>query len=503
MGQLVGAVRHPGAALSTYDVAVVGAGFGGLAVALRLAERGARVVVLETLRYPGGCASTFTRGGHRFESGATLFSGLGAGQLFARWIDAYGLDVVVDWIDPIAELRAPGLRLVVGRDREALVRQFEAVPGCPVDGLRRFLARQRRVADVLWTLLDDPSLLPPLDLTSLARHALRVPAYLPLLGVVGRSLGSLLRADGLRDFAPLVTYLNALCQITVQCAADDAEAPFALGTMDYWYRGTAHVRGGIGNLAWGLVAAIRARGGDVRLASRVRRLERDGDAWRVVTRHGTLAAGQVVANLLPQDVARLVDDPPASLATLAAALDDGWGACMQYLVVRPEAVRSPDAFHVQVVQDPSAPFVEGNHFFCSMSDASEGERRVTVSTHVPLRRLRGLPATERGAYLDGIQERIRTGLRTHVPEWRDAVVHELTASPRTFERFTGRAQGCVGGIPRRRGLGHYVGLFPPTIAPGLHLVGDTMFPGQSTLAAALGGLRTAERVALASRARLS
>ncbi len=489
--------------MQPYDVAVIGAGFGGLAAALRLAERGARVVVLETLRYPGGCASTFTRDGHRFESGATLFSGLGPGQLFARWIERYGLDVQVDWIDPIAELRAPGLRLVVGRDREALVRQFEALPGCPTDGLRRFLARQRRVADVLWTLLDDPDLLPPLDLRALARHALRTPSYLPLLGVVGRSLGSLLRADGLDGFAPLVTYLDALCQITVQCSAAEAEAPFALGTMDYWYRGTGHVRGGIGRLAWGLVEAIRSHGGDVRLASRVRRIERDGDGWRVVTRHGPVGAGQVVANLLPQNVGGLLGETPPALSRLGAPLADGWGACMLYLVVRADAVASPEAHHVQVVQDPSAPFVEGNHFFCSMSDASEGERRVTVSTHVPLARLRALAPERRGAYVAGIQQRVRDGLRRHVPEWSDAIVHELTASPRTFERFTGRAEGCVGGIPRRHGLGHYLAMWPPSVVPGLHLVGDTMFPGQSTLAAALGGCRTAERVALASRARLS
>ena len=48
------------------DVAVVGAGFGGLATALRLAELGANVVLCETLRYPGGCASTFSRSGYQF-----------------------------------------------------------------------------------------------------------------------------------------------------------------------------------------------------------------------------------------------------------------------------------------------------------------------------------------------------------------------------------------------------------------------------------------------------
>jgi phytoene dehydrogenase-like protein len=74
-----------------YDAIVIGAGFGGLGAALGLAERGARVCLLEALRYPGGCASTFTKvvrdaEGHaqtcRFDAGATVVSGLAPHQLF-------------------------------------------------------------------------------------------------------------------------------------------------------------------------------------------------------------------------------------------------------------------------------------------------------------------------------------------------------------------------------------------------------------------------------------
>ncbi|MFB6375931.1 MAG: FAD-dependent oxidoreductase, partial [Bradymonadaceae bacterium] len=77
------------------DVAVVGGGFGGLAAALELAEQGLEVVIFERLTYPGGCASTFERHGWRFESGATLFAGLGEDQLFGRWIAEYDLPVEV------------------------------------------------------------------------------------------------------------------------------------------------------------------------------------------------------------------------------------------------------------------------------------------------------------------------------------------------------------------------------------------------------------------------
>jgi phytoene dehydrogenase-like protein len=66
----------------------------------------------------------------------------------------------------------------------------------------------------------------------------------------------------------------------------------------------------------------------------------------------------------------------------------------------------------------------------------------------------------------------------------------LPGTPVTFARFTHRAWGWVGGFPQ-------VNLFQswgPRLAEGLWLVGDSIFPGQSTAAAALGGLRVAGEV---------
>ena len=95
------------------DAVVIGAGFGGLATALRLAELGAKVVLCETLRYPGGCASTFTRNGYQFEAGATLFSGLGEGQLFSKWNDHWDLGLRFELLNPLVELRTKHWSLAV------------------------------------------------------------------------------------------------------------------------------------------------------------------------------------------------------------------------------------------------------------------------------------------------------------------------------------------------------------------------------------------------------
>lgn len=488
-----------------YDAVVVGSGFGGLATALELTRRGARVALCEALNYPGGCASTFRRHGYAFEAGATLFSGLGEEQLFGRWRRQLGLDVTVDWLDPMVELRTPGMRLEVYRDRQRLLQQLCAFPEAPADALRDFFTLQQQVAQALWPLFDDPTLLPPLDVRALLRHASRVMRYTPLVRWMGRPLGAVLERLGLLRFMPLRTYLDALCQITVQCAAAEAEAPFALAAMDYYWRGTGHVRGGIGRLASALAGAVTAGGGEVLYANRVKSLEPVPGGWKVSARRGELLARHVVANVLPQGLMRLLGLPPerlpARLRELAGRVAEGWGAVMLYLVVRAPGDASPSAHHLELVQNEQAAFVEGNHLFASLSGEADtgrappGHRTLTVSTHVPLRSLAGRPEEEQARIVSTIQERMRQGLRRLAPEWMENLQHEMTASPRTFERFTQREGGAVGGVPRRAGLYHYRTLGPRPVMDGLWLVGDSVFPGQSTLATALGGVRTAASIA--------
>jgi phytoene dehydrogenase-like protein len=322
---------------------------------------------------------------------------------------------------------------------------------------------------------------------------------------MGRPLGTVLERLGLLHFTPLRTYLDALCQITVQCGALEAETPFALGAMDYYWRGTGHVRGGIGRLAGALAGAITSSGGEVQYANRVKALAPVPGGWRVSTRRGELLARHVVANVLPQGLARLLGLPlgqaPSHLRELAGRLEEGWGAVMLYLVVRAPQGASPSAHHLELVQDEQAPFIEGNHLFASLSGEADtgrappGYRTLTVSTHVPLRSLRGRGEQEQARLVSTIQERMRQGLKQLAPEWMEDVRHEMTASPRTFERFTQREAGAVGGVPRRAGLSHYRLLGPRPVQDGLWLVGDSVFPGQSTLATALGGVRTAACIA--------
>lgn len=436
---------------SAFDVVVVGAGFGGLGAALTLGELGLRVCLCETLKYPGGCASTFSKAGFRFDAGATLLSGLGQNQVFGRWLARYAPSSRVDWTENVIELRSAPLDLRIGRSRERLVEALAALPGAPERGIRQFFAAQKRAADALWPLLDDPTLLPPFTLATLLRHASRLGEYARVLPWMGRPLLSAMKACGVADFAPLRLYVDALCQITVQCSAAEAEAPIAFSAMDYVFRGTAHVHGGVGAMAEALLAGARRVGVDVRMTNRVGRLRHDPrGGWLVSARGGEIRARAVVANLLPSALERLIGHAslPEAARARQAAVDGAWGAAMLYAVAKAPLGVSPSAHHLQLVDDERASLCEGNHVFVSMSSADEterappGQRTITASTHVSLAALRSAPgAEESGRYMGEVQARMRRTLEKRAPEWAGAIECSWTASPRTFERFVGRPSG--------------------------------------------------------------
>ncbi len=87
-------------------------------------------------------------------------------------------------------------------------------------------------------------------------------------------------------------------------------------------------------------------------------------------------------------------------------------------------------------------------------------------------------------------QRVLDAAEAVLPGLRGAAKLILPGTPVSFQRFTHRSRGWVGGFPqtslfRARG---------PRIGRNLWLVGDSIFPGQSVLATALGGMRVAEAV---------
>ena len=278
--------------------------------------------------------------------------------------------------------------------------------------------------------------------------------------------------------------MDATCQITVQASASEAEAPYGMAACSFLFRGVATVKGGIGRFATELVNAIERCGGEIRFSNAIYRTTRNDDGtWCVQGRGQPITADNVVLNALPSGASKLLGRPV--LPELQSRLEAGWGAVMLYLTIRDRDDFPEGSSHHQVYSDPTQDPIEGNAALITLGERQEGAegpvRTATVSTHFRMDR----DETETPEVVAQVQQRLRDVVSATFPAWE--VMHEMPASPRTFQRFTQRTGGLVGGVPRRVGLKQYLEPLRRPIDTGLYLVGDSVFLGQSTLAAAVGG----------------
>ena len=119
-GQSPAPVASPTSAVSdgpaVWDVAVVGAGLGGLAVAALLARRGRAVVLVEQASEAGGLCRPLRREESAFDPGLELLLGFADGGPGRRLLARLGLEVPLGVADPGVQIALPRHRLSLPAD---------------------------------------------------------------------------------------------------------------------------------------------------------------------------------------------------------------------------------------------------------------------------------------------------------------------------------------------------------------------------------------------------
>jgi C-3',4' desaturase CrtD len=485
----------------TRRIVVVGAGIGGLSAAALLAKSGLEVTVLEAHVYAGGCAGTFFHGGYRFDAGATLAAGFEPGGGMTRLGERLGIEWPVEAADVAMRVHLPGGQTVTRwTDEAAWQAEREAALGAQGEPFWRW---QEETAAALWDVALRGVPWPPQSLHDAAalggagaRLGLAAPLRLPQFG-----------ADALRTVAAhlksaspaLRHYVDGQLLIAAQATSPTANALYGAAALDMPRRGVAHVRGGIGQIAARLVEAVRQFGGQVHFRQRVTSVERRSDGVFIIRtqRKGEFVADEVLFNLPPWDAGRLMAGDAPDRLRRAGRPADGWGAFMVYVGLDGGGIPADTPLHNQVLL--REPFGEGNSVFLSLSlpddtqRAPAGQRALTISTHTELLPWWDLFERDREAYearkLE-YTERVLAAARVALPGLRAAANLILPGTPVTFQRYTGRSLGWVGGFPQTS----LFRAWGPRVADGVWLVGDSIFPGQSILATALGGARAASAV---------
>jgi phytoene dehydrogenase-like protein len=156
-----------------------------------------------------------------------------------------------------------------------------------------------------------------------------------------------------------------------------------------------------------------------------------------------------------------------------------------------------NTLHHQVIV--TEPLGEGNSIFLSLSPkwdenrAPSGQRALTISTHTRLDAWWQLYAQDREAYENRkttYTERILDAAAVALPGIREAAKLVMPGTPVTFQRFTHREYGWVGGFPQT----NLFRVWGPRLSKNIWMVGDSIFPGQSVPAVTMGGLRVANAI---------
>ena len=272
-------------------VVVVGAGIGGLSVAIRLAARGWRVSVYDKQREPGGRMSTVSTGGYRWDCGPTLIMMpevlrdlfAAAGRRLEDYLD-------LRRVDPYYRVRfEEGAHLDLTGDLPRLVANVEAIEPGAGERVLRFLGhaewlygRTRR--SIIERVFDGPGdVLRPGVLWSMLRAQPRASVW-SLVCAHFRS--EFLR----RAFSFQTLYLGTRPERT---PAPYVMIPFVEAAFGVWYP-----MGGIHQIARALARLAGELGVEIHLGASVERVATRGDRVVGVALEGGAhdAADVVVTN---------------------------------------------------------------------------------------------------------------------------------------------------------------------------------------------------------------
>ncbi len=249
------------------SVAVVGSGFGGLAVAIRLQAAGARTTIYEARDKPGGRAYVYRDNGFVFDAGPTVITDpsclAAVFEAAGRRMDQY---VSMTPIDPFYHLRwEDGFTFDYTNDRERLLGQIRAKSPDDVDGYLKFLDYSNAVLEEGYCKLGHVPFLNFWSMIRVAPNLVRLGCQRSVYSVVAKYI---------RD--PHLRQAFSFHSLLVGGNPFSTSSIYALihGLEHRW--GVYFPKGGTGALIQSLVDLFTEIGGEIRLDTPVDAIETEG-----------------------------------------------------------------------------------------------------------------------------------------------------------------------------------------------------------------------------------
>ncbi|MDT8898065.1 phytoene desaturase [Thermanaerothrix sp. 4228-RoL] len=272
------------------SVIVIGSGFGGLAVAIRLAARGFRVTILEKRDKPGGRAYVYELDGFKFDGGPTVIT---APFLFDELFELAGRKredyVTFVPVNPFYRIFDPeGRAFDYNNQNDFIYANIERWNPADKEGYRRFLESTQPIFQKGFLELADKPFTHLTDMLKVAPDLVRLRSYLSVYQYVSRFIQN----DFLRQvfsFHPLLIGGNPF----------DSSSIYAM--IHYLERewGVYFALGGTGALVTALVRLFEELGGTLVLNAEVDQIlvdERRRQVRGVRLKDGTILPADIVVS---------------------------------------------------------------------------------------------------------------------------------------------------------------------------------------------------------------
>jgi phytoene desaturase len=264
---------------------VIGAGFGGLAAAVRLGARGFRVTIVDRLDQPGGRARVFRENGFTFDAGPTVVT---APFLFDELWRLAGRrredDVELREVTPFYRIRFDdGQTFDYTGDAEAMRREIARFSPEDADAYERFFAKSRDIFRIGFEELGHVPFSRASDMARIVPAMARLGSHRTVYGLVSKYVKDE-RIRQVLSFHPLLVGGNPFSVTSIYALIAFLERKW----------GVTYAMGGTGALVRGLVSLVEGLGGTLRLGADVAEITLDESGPRPRATGVRLGSGETI-----------------------------------------------------------------------------------------------------------------------------------------------------------------------------------------------------------------
>jgi phytoene desaturase len=275
--------------MNKLNAVVIGSGFGGLAVAIRLQAAGCKTVIFEKRDLPGGRAYVYRDNGFTFDAGPTVITAPDCLRELFR-VAGKSMDDYVELlpVNPFYRLFwEDGYRFDYSDDLDAIEEQIARKAPQDVEGYKKFLKYSEEVFTEGYEKLAHVPFLNWWSMVSVAPQLVRLKAYRSVYSMVSRYI----RDPHLRQlfsFHSLLVGGNPFTTSSIYTLIHCLERKW----------GVYFPKGGTGALVRALVKLFQELGGEIRLKTEISEITTSGtEVTGVMTRNrGKEDADLVVSN---------------------------------------------------------------------------------------------------------------------------------------------------------------------------------------------------------------